>query len=142
NRLKAFQSLNVGSLGTVPLATQTFRIMEIPAAHNSQARHLARRNGSTDHSLNSCGGMVGATGIEPVTPSMSTRCSPAELRALELSDGLRFVYRLQSGRARMPGPDLDRESGRQHLVHFADQFAKMDRLGQHFGILRCFGIGI
>ena len=26
--------------------------------------------------------MVGATGIEPVTPSMSTRCSPAELRAL------------------------------------------------------------
>src|SRR6266849_3239315 len=30
--------------------------------------------------------MVGATGIEPVTPSMSTRCSPAELRALERSD--------------------------------------------------------
>ena len=26
--------------------------------------------------------VVGATGIEPVTPSMSTRCSPAELRAL------------------------------------------------------------
>src|SRR3979411_2095253 len=26
-------------------------------------------------------GMVGATGIEPVTPSMSTRCPPAELRA-------------------------------------------------------------
>ena len=25
--------------------------------------------------------MVGTTGIEPVTPSMSTRCSPAELRA-------------------------------------------------------------
>src|ERR1700731_3984884 len=25
--------------------------------------------------------VVGATGIEPVTPSMSTRCSPAELRA-------------------------------------------------------------
>ena len=28
--------------------------------------------------------VVGATGIEPVTPSMSTRCSPAELRALNL----------------------------------------------------------
>jgi hypothetical protein len=27
--------------------------------------------------------VVGATGIEPVTPSMSTRCSPAELRALK-----------------------------------------------------------
>ena len=26
--------------------------------------------------------MVGATGIEPVTPSMSRKCSPAELRAL------------------------------------------------------------
>ena len=25
--------------------------------------------------------MVGATGIEPVTPAMSRRCSPAELRA-------------------------------------------------------------
>ena len=29
--------------------------------------------------------VVGATGIEPVTPSMSTRCSPAELRALNLT---------------------------------------------------------
>ena len=29
--------------------------------------------------------LVGATGIEPVTPSMSTRCSPAELRALNLT---------------------------------------------------------
>ena len=27
-------------------------------------------------------GMVGVTGIEPVTPSMSTKCSPAELYAL------------------------------------------------------------
>src|SRR2546429_4102687 len=72
--------------------------MEIPAAHNSQARHLARRNGSTDHSLNSCGGMVGATGIEPVTPSMSTRCSPAELRALQLSDGLGFYIGSKAGR--------------------------------------------
>jgi hypothetical protein len=33
--------------------------------------------------------VVGATGIEPVTPSMSTRCSPAELRALRLPDGWR-----------------------------------------------------
>jgi hypothetical protein len=34
--------------------------------------------------------MVGTTGIEPVTPSMSTRCSPAELRAqiLELNFGV------------------------------------------------------
>ena len=26
--------------------------------------------------------MVGVTGIEPVTPSMSTKCSPTELHAL------------------------------------------------------------
>ena len=31
-------------------------------------------------------GMVGATGIEPVTPSMSRRCSSAELRARPLQD--------------------------------------------------------
>ena len=30
-----------------------------------------------------CRKMVGATGIEPVTPSMSRRCSSAELRALK-----------------------------------------------------------
>ena len=30
--------------------------------------------------------MVGTTGIEPVTPSMSTRCSPAELRARRRDD--------------------------------------------------------
>ena len=34
--------------------------------------------------------MVGTTGIEPVTPSMSTRCSPAELRARLLVSGWAF----------------------------------------------------
>ena len=44
--------------------------------------------------------VVGATGIEPVTPSMSTRCSPAELRALKtLNDGL--------------GPYIGSKAGRQ-----------------------------
>ena len=33
--------------------------------------------------------MVGTTGIEPVTPSMSTRCSPAELRALAINSQAR-----------------------------------------------------
>lgn len=28
-------------------------------------------------------GMVGAAGIEPAAPAMSTQCSPAELRALD-----------------------------------------------------------
>ena len=28
--------------------------------------------------------MVGAAGIEPATPAMSTQCSPTELRALDL----------------------------------------------------------
>src|SRR3954452_1011112 len=42
--------------------------------------------------------MVGATGIEPVTPSMSTRCSPAELRALRLPDGWRPYIGSAAGR--------------------------------------------
>src|SRR6476646_5687895 len=42
--------------------------------------------------------MVGATGIEPVTPSMSTRCSPAELRALRLPDGWRSYIGSKAGR--------------------------------------------
>ena len=31
--------------------------------------------------------MVGVTGIEPVTPSMSTKCSPAELHPHTISSG-------------------------------------------------------
>ena len=44
--------------------------------------------------------MVGATGIEPVTPSMSTRCSPAELRALEpvLTGAVRITDQVQTGK--------------------------------------------
>ena len=34
--------------------------------------------------------MVDATGIEPVTPSMSTRCSPAELRIRRRAPKKRF----------------------------------------------------
>ena len=37
--------------------------------------------------------MVGTTGIEPVTPSMSTRCSPAELRARH-GEGITTAARL------------------------------------------------
>ena len=33
--------------------------------------------------------MVDATGIEPVTPSMSTRCSPAELRVRAMGSPVR-----------------------------------------------------
>ena len=38
--------------------------------------------------------MVGTTGIEPVTPSMSTRCSPAELRALDTIEIRQFLVRM------------------------------------------------
>jgi hypothetical protein len=47
----------------------------IGAAARSRAACLARLR-----ALFSLSKMVDATGIEPVTPSMSTRCSPAELR--------------------------------------------------------------
>src|ERR1043165_8770314 len=56
--------------------------------------------------------MVGATGIEPVTPSMSTRCSPAELRALETLKRCRdgSLYRLRRGQARTPFTSLRGET--------------------------------
>lgn len=46
--------------------------------------------------------MVGVTGIEPVTPSMSTKCSPAELYAREpAAEGSRFVGSPIDGAARL-----------------------------------------
>ena len=39
------------------------------------------------------GKMVGVTGIEPVTPSMSTKCSPAELYAREAGGSTRHAVR-------------------------------------------------
>src|SRR6202165_5422753 len=52
--------------------------------------------------------MVGATGIEPVTPSMSTRCSPAELRALkpDVTGGVRISAPKRAGKDARPGLDL------------------------------------
>src|SRR5665213_2097353 len=78
--------------------------------------------------------MVGATGIEPVTPSMSRRCSSAELRALYWI----WSYRLQTGEAR----PRQKCSSRPHLMHFVDQVAQMDGLGKHFGVLGRGGIGV
>src|SRR6185312_12578933 len=49
--------------------------------------------------------MVGATGIEPVTPSMSTRCSPAELRALK-STGAGMRPYIGSRADRQGGADI------------------------------------
>ena len=40
--------------------------------------------------------MVGVTGIEPVTPSMSTKCSPAELYALETAAAQYGPFRMGS----------------------------------------------
>ena len=51
--------------------------------------------------------MVGATGIEPVTPSMSTRCSPAELRAphrVVFTGGVRISAPKRAGKQAWPDP--------------------------------------
>jgi hypothetical protein len=69
------------------------RLIPRPRRHNFKLRPDLRRRGRQigagwhPHGNNSsndsrCLWVVGATGIEPVTPSMSRRCSPAELRAL------------------------------------------------------------
>ena len=74
--------------------------------------------------------MVDATGIEPVTPSMSTRCSPAELRIRQ--DGSRRVRNgkvgsitpgtrrpqgaFPVGRGQMAAPFRPRAAGRAQAV--------------------------
>ena len=58
---------------------------------------------------------MGATGIEPVTPSMSTRCSPAELRALKIQrtrDGVPISALKQAGK----DGSLGSHSGARHKV--------------------------
>ncbi len=47
--------------------------------------------------------MVGVTGIEPVTPSMSTKCSPAELYALYPKNRLiNTQYSVRQGSIKLP----------------------------------------
>jgi hypothetical protein len=69
------------------------------SARPRHARKLGRRNirltskrrinlGMPEN-LGICGKMVGGTGIEPVTPSMSRMCSPAELTARRFGPGPR-----------------------------------------------------
>ena len=70
--------------------------------------------------------MVVATRIELVTPSMSTRCSPAELRAHTISGEVQYLFEIGSARG-----DLRR----QKSLHFANQFLEMERLGKDLGIL-------
>lgn len=86
--------------------------------------------------------MVGVTGIEPVTPSMSTKCSPAELHAhchweqatrRHLPDispeAVRISGIIRDDKSENPGPikglALARgRSGRRHQpVHFRHQIA-------------------
>ena len=55
--------------------------METPCSARQSSAGLPQGFVSPQRLCNRLILMVGATGIEPVTPSMSTRCSPAELRA-------------------------------------------------------------
>src|SRR5579862_7102421 len=41
----------------------------------------------------------------------------------------------RGGNAATAMPPRARRSGREQLLHFVDQFAKMDRLRQHLGVL-------
>src|SRR5690606_12064907 len=80
--------------------------------------------------------MVDATGIEPVTPSMSTKCSPAELRVRRDGPGGTpgregAVYnpadhRTASGKR--AGGRRDSGSGGDHAVDLGDEVAQMHGL--------------
>ncbi len=58
--------------------------------------------------------MVGATGIEPVTPTMSTECSPAELRALNLFRSKQVRYTGDRGEAQ----ERERQSVPVNIFYF------------------------
>src|SRR6202030_4190203 len=57
-----------------------------------------------------------------------------------VSGGVRISAPTRAGKAR--GVDIAAESGRQHLVHFADQFAKVNRLREHLGVPGRIRIGV
>src|ERR1700749_241370 len=77
--------------------------------------------------------MVGATGIEPVTPTMSSYCSSSDLRAGAV------VLHIGSLATRQGAPAA---SGGEHLLHLVDELAQMHRLRQDLGGLRRRRIGI
>src|SRR3954467_5821905 len=85
--------------------------------------------------------MVGATGIEPVTPWMSTKCSTAELRARPgRSTG--HIAPMPARQALATAGAGRLASSREHFLHFVDEVAQMDWLGEHLGVLGCSGIRI
>jgi hypothetical protein len=84
------------------------------AAHHALVAPLA----SSDAGAIDCfiGEMVGATGIEPVTPWMSTKCSTAELRARASPVRIGFLISAPPDRGkRPPGTTFARRTGPQRL---------------------------
>lgn len=98
--------------------------------------------------------MVGVTGIEPVTPSMSTKCSPAELHAHCRCGGRRF-----RAKAHDPQPEAVRITGlppknkieptggkgllsRHQPLDLGDQIAEMEGFGQHLGVFGGMALGV
>src|SRR3954464_12502859 len=75
--------------------------------------------------------MVGAAGIEPATPAMSTQCSTTELRARK--------RRAASQRRDIAGAPWRRKawgSGGEELLDLVHELAQMEGLRQHLGVLR------
>ena len=79
---------------------------------------------------------MGDTGIEPVTPAMSTQCSTAELTARSERPTIYIgcgYPKATASRGRL---------SRQQALHLVDQVAQMERLRQDLGILRRVIVGI
>ena len=80
--------------------------------------------------------MVGAAGIEPATPTMSTWCSPAELRARSRSQG-RFALPLGSissvytAALWFASPWV---SGGQQAIDILHEITQMKRLGEDLSL--------
>jgi hypothetical protein len=71
--------------------------------------------------------MVGGTGIEPVTPCVSSKCSTAELTALLLRS-----TEQKAEIARFIKNFLD--LGRENIFNLTNQFIQMKRFRKDFGV--------
>src|ERR1700730_16687858 len=79
--------------------------------------------------------MVGAAGIEPATPAMSTRCSPAELSA-HAKRGACSPIHPHWQVCRTPAARDAAGSSREDTGHFLHELAQVEGLGQNRGRLR------
>ena len=101
---------------------------------------FASAQSAADNSRAVAANIVDLNGHADATHAASNEVLDTTKRLFDHTRGVqtnveRFLRHVRSACAKArPSPER-RRSGRQHLLHFVDQFAQMDRLGQHLGVL-------